>query len=472
MAKKFKGKIALDIRDSEPDWDAVPGAEGTRRRAQRAASSPGTTSATPRWTSSAVRSQCPNMARIAERGVKFSNFHTTALCSPTRASLLTGRNATIERHGHHRRVRLRVPRHLDPHPVRERLHLRGARRARLQHLLRRQVAPDAGRGVQPRRVQGPLAARAAASSASTAGSAARRTRTSPTSCTTTTRSSRRDGPRTATTWPTTCADKAVEFIRDAKVIDPDKPFFMYLAPQAGHAPHLVPLEWADRYKGVFDEGYEAIRDRHPRAPDRARPAARGHELSPINPHGEPERTGPDGQPWPLLDTVRPWDSLSDDETAAVHPHGRGVRRLHLLLRRPARPGPRLPRGVRPARQHARSSSCPTTAPAARAARTAASTSGGSSTACPTRPRRTLPHIDELGTPASNNHYNTGWAWALDTPVPVLEALGRRRGRRRRHVHRLLAGADPGLDRDRATSTSTPSTSSRRSTTCSASSRPR
>src|SRR4029079_14467327 len=37
------------------------------------------------------------------------------------------------------------------------------------------------------------------------------------------------------------------------------------------------------------------------------------ELSPINPHGEPARTGPDGQPWPVLDTVRPWDSLSDDE---------------------------------------------------------------------------------------------------------------------------------------------------------------
>ena len=34
---------------------------------------------------------------------------------------------------------------------------------------------------------------------------------------------------------------------------------MYFAPQAGHAPHLVPLEWADRYKGVFDAGYEAMR---------------------------------------------------------------------------------------------------------------------------------------------------------------------------------------------------------------------
>ena len=83
------------------------------------------------------------------------------------------------------------------------------------------------------------------------------------------------------------ADKAVEFIRDAKVIAPDKPFFMYLAPQAGHAPHLVPQEWADRYRGVFDEGYEAIR-----AGILERQIALGllpenTELSPINPHGEP-----------------------------------------------------------------------------------------------------------------------------------------------------------------------------------------
>ena len=65
------------------------------------------------------------------------------------------------------------------------------------------------------------------------------------------------------------SDKAIEFIRDAKVVDPDKPFFMYLAPQAGHAPHHVPQEWADRYKGRFDEGYEAIRAGHPRSARRS-----------------------------------------------------------------------------------------------------------------------------------------------------------------------------------------------------------
>ena len=107
--------------------------------------------------------------------------------------------------------------------------------------------------------------------------------------------------------------KAVSFIRDAKTIDPDKPFFMYLAPQAGHAPHLVPLEWADKYKGVFDEGYEAIRAGILEKQIALGLLPEGTELSPINPHGEPDRTGPDGQPWPQLDTVRPWDALTSDE---------------------------------------------------------------------------------------------------------------------------------------------------------------
>ena len=110
------------------------------------------------------------------------------------------------------------------------------------------------------------------------------------------------------------ADRAIEFIRDARAVDPDKPFFMYLASQAGHAPHHAPKEWADKYKGRFDEGYEAIRAGDPRTAEGARAAsAETTKLSEINPHGEPKATGPDGQPWPALDTVRPWDSLSGEE---------------------------------------------------------------------------------------------------------------------------------------------------------------
>ena len=56
------------------------------------------------------------------------------------------------------------------------------------------------------------------------------------------------------------ADKAIEFIQDSQVNAPDKPFFMYYATGAGHAPHHVPKEWADKYKGKFDMGWDKYRE--------------------------------------------------------------------------------------------------------------------------------------------------------------------------------------------------------------------
>ena len=55
------------------------------------------------------------------------------------------------------------------------------------------------------------------------------------------------------------SDKAIEFIQDAHVNAPDKPFFLYYATGAGHAPHHVPAEWADKYKGKFDMGWDEYR---------------------------------------------------------------------------------------------------------------------------------------------------------------------------------------------------------------------
>jgi arylsulfatase A-like enzyme len=56
------------------------------------------------------------------------------------------------------------------------------------------------------------------------------------------------------------ADRAIEFISDAKQLAPDKPFFLYFCPGANHAPHHVPKEWADKYKGRFDDGWDVYRD--------------------------------------------------------------------------------------------------------------------------------------------------------------------------------------------------------------------
>ena len=212
------------------------------------------------------------------------------------------------------------------------------------------------------------------------------------------------------------ADRAVEFIRDAKVIDPDKPFFMYLAPQAGHAPHLVPLEWADRYKGVFDEGYEAIRAGILARQIELGLLPEGTVLSPINPHGEPERTGPDGQPWPLLDTVRPWDTLSDDERRLF------ARMAEVFAGYISYYDDRLGRVLDYLEESGQIENTIIVV---------VSDNGGSGEGGPNgsfnewrffngvadSTEITLPHIDELGTPASNNHYNTGWAWAFDTPFP-------------------------------------------------------
>ena len=54
-------------------------------------------------------------------------------------------------------------------------------------------------------------------------------------------------------------EKAKAMIADAKQVAPNKPFFMYFALGAMHSPHHVPKEWADKYKGKFDAGWDAYR---------------------------------------------------------------------------------------------------------------------------------------------------------------------------------------------------------------------
>src|SRR3954471_12775558 len=57
------------------------------------------------------------------------------------------------------------------------------------------------------------------------------------------------------------ADRAIGWVKTQKALAPDKPFFVYFAPGATHAPHHVPLEWADKYKGAFDDGWDVQRER-------------------------------------------------------------------------------------------------------------------------------------------------------------------------------------------------------------------
>ena len=106
-------------------------------------------------------------------------------------------------------------------------------------------------------------------------------------------------------------------IRDSKQGEPDKPWYLWFCPGANHAPHHAPQEYIDKYKGVFDDGYEAYREWVlPRMIEKGI-LPEGTELTPINPM-TPGTFDPGG-------LVRPWDELNDDEKRDVLTHGRGVR---------------------------------------------------------------------------------------------------------------------------------------------------
>jgi arylsulfatase A-like enzyme len=86
-------------------------------------------------------------------------------------------------------------------------------------------------------------------------------------------------------------NKAIQFIADAKQLAPDKPFFMYFATGSQHAPHQVPKEWAGRYRGKFDEGWTAYRERA---------LAKQKELGIVPTNTVLSRHDPDVQDWSKL----------------------------------------------------------------------------------------------------------------------------------------------------------------------------
>ena len=210
------------------------------------------------------------------------------------------------------------------------------------------------------------------------------------------------------------ADKAIEFIRDAKSIAPTKPWMMYFCPGAAHAPHHVFKEWADRYRGRFDEGYEAIRAGILANQKQLGLLPDDVELSPINTNKD--ATSATGQPWPALDVVRPWDSLSDDERRLF------ARMAEVYAGFVSYTDDEIGRLI----DYLEESEQLENTIVVVVSDNGASGEGGPNGSfnenkffnnIPDNVEDNLARIDELGSPTSYNHYNTGWAWAFDTPFP-------------------------------------------------------
>ena len=211
--------------------------------------------------SSAFGGPCrtPTAERLADDGLRYNRFHTTALCSPTRQALLTGRNHHSVGMGGITEIATGAPGYnsILPNtmsPIARTLKLNGYNTAQFGKCHEVPVWetspvgpfdawPTGGGGFEyfygfvggeanqwyPTLFEG----------------------TNPVEVDQT----------PGYHFMEDMTDKAIGWIGRQKALAPDRPFFVYFAPGATHAPHHVPTEWADRYRGEFDDGWDALRER-------------------------------------------------------------------------------------------------------------------------------------------------------------------------------------------------------------------
>ena len=416
MTKPFGGTINVDVRDSEPDWgpfepprapDGAPNVlyivlDDVGYSAMSCYGGP---------------IETPNIDRIVAAGVRYTQFHTTALCSPTRSCLLTGRNHTRNSMACITEAAIGFPNASGTVPAENGMlseilgdagwntymvgkwHLCPTDEMNLASTRRNWPS---GRGFE--RWYGFLGAETNQWYPDLVYD--NHTIDQPSS------------PEEGYHLTEDVTDKALEFIRDAKAIAPDKPFFLYYAPGACHAPHHAPKEWIEKFKGRFDMGYEAIREQTLARQKELGLVPANTELPPVNPIGTPEtRKGPEGQPFPEVDYTRPWDSLNDDEQRLfahmaevyagflAHADHHIGRVLDYLERTDQLENTMI----------------------VVVSDNGASGEGGPNgsvnemkfgNGIPDDLAQNLAQIDELGGPLTYNHYPTGWAMAFNTPFKM------------------------------------------------------
>ncbi len=201
--------------------------------------------------------QTPNLTKLADRGLKYNRFHVTALCSPTRAALLAGRNHHAVGFGSITEFAGGWPGYNSTWPK------NAASVARILQGNGYNTASFGKWHLTPDDQQGPAGPfdrwpnalgfdyfwgflggacgqydPVVAENNSIVGV-----------------------PKGRDYYlPTDMANRTINWMRDQKAQSPDRPFFIYYAPGASHAPHHVPAKWADKYKGKFDQGWDKLRE--------------------------------------------------------------------------------------------------------------------------------------------------------------------------------------------------------------------
>ena len=202
----------------------------------------------------------PNAERLAKNGLKFNRFHTTALCSPTRQALLTGRNPHSVNMGGIGEIATSAPGYTSVLPKNKAtlamtLKLNGYSTAQFGKCHEVPVWQTSPMGPFD---QWPTGGGGFEYFYGFIG--AETNQWYPAIYEGTTPVEPAKTPEQGYHFTEDLTNKAIKWTRQQKALMPDKPFFMYFAPGACHAPHHVPKEWADKYKGKFDQGWDKLRD--------------------------------------------------------------------------------------------------------------------------------------------------------------------------------------------------------------------
>ena len=291
MTRDFKGTINVDIRDSVPDWapfEPPKAPDGAPSVVYIVLDDVGFSA----MSCYGGPIETPNIDRIAADGVRYTQWHTTALCSPTRSCLLTGRNHTRNSMACITEAAIGFPNASGTIPPENGMlsEILGERGWNTYMVGKWHLCPEdemnlastrrnwpSGRGFE--RWYGFLGAET--------------NQWYPDLVYDNHLVDQPKSPEEGYHLTEDITDKAIEFIMDAKVVAPEKPFFLYYAPGACHAPHHAPKEWIDKFKGRFDMGYEAMREQTLARQKKLGLVPEDTELPPINPIGTPEtRQGP------------------------------------------------------------------------------------------------------------------------------------------------------------------------------------
>jgi arylsulfatase len=409
MSKPFKGRIELDVRDSVPDWDAFlpdKAPEGAPNVLVVLYDDTGLAA----WSPFGGRIEMPTLQKIADKGLIYSQWHTTALCSPTRSTFLTGRN-------HHQNGFASISEaatgfpgysgHIPPE------------NGTIAHMLRERGwstfwigknhnVPVDGWTMGSSKAEWPLAQGYDRFYGFIGGET---NQWYPDLAEDNHYVDQPYQPEDGYHLSKDLADKALEFIRDSKQSEPDKPWYLWFCPGANHAPHHAPQEYIDRYKGKFDDGYEAYREWVlPRMIEKGI-LPEGTELTPLNPMEE-------GTVLPS-DAVRPWDSLSGDEKRLFS------RMAEVYAGFSEYTDAQVGRIVDYLEESGQLENtlifyCADNGASGEGSPNGSVNEGKFFNGWPDTIEDNMPQIDELGSPSTYNHYPTGWAAAFSTPFRMFK----------------------------------------------------